>query len=664
MISIKKDFYDIPKDLQGDNPEITTEVKKKLNKLYHYKCAFCETKPKGDTMHYIHRYRPVKLYPWLEFEWSNLLPVCTECNSTKRNKFPIEERRAEKPEEKLKKRYNKANSEYLLSEKPLLIHPEIDTVENHFYFSDGSIIDRTNRGRETIKICNLNRSNLKNKRHEIYENFHVKLSHNYNYNLLIAPSYFDDLYKLQFTDKEFSSLGRQMYYQFKKFIFDFVFDTFQEKYDYEKDYIPKEEQDKYSLQYWFDEVIRLYYSNLANKKGREDFYKKENEKILPVSITDVSVIKFQGITELHIKNIPPTAQWVFLTGKNGYGKTSILRAILSGLKEKNKYNFEDISENTRITIEYQKNTTPEIITLEDKIFFNTNIIPVAAYGAVRINLTDSSNKIETSASLFNSNTSLLNIETYLQKINNIEELKALNKKINDALKKLIPNLHEIKIGLNKSVTDTEVLYYEKDDSGKVLPPVSFNQLAMGMRSIIALVGDMIQRLSEHGKFIGNKLRIRRFDSKTFWGLKDLEGIVIIDEFDNHLHPKWQRDLVKKLSEIFPKVQFIVSTHSPIPLLGAPPDRTVILNVERTKEEGITVKRLEKIEKELPNLLPNVLLTSPVFGLDSIKSEYNENIDDLVVDDNYYDREKYDKLDKQIDDLFDKNNWSDNELFKE
>ena len=41
-----------------------------------------------------------------------------------------------------------------------------------------------------------------------------------------------------------------------------------------------------------------------------------------------------------------------------------------------------------------------------------------------------------------------------------------------------------------------------------------------------------------------------------------EAVVLVDELDLHLHPKWQRDIVPTLSKEFPKVQFIVTTHSP------------------------------------------------------------------------------------------------------
>jgi predicted ATP-binding protein involved in virulence len=91
--------------------------------------------------------------------------------------------------------------------------------------------------------------------------------------------------------------------------------------------------------------------------------------------------------------------------------------------------------------------------------------------------------------------------------------------------------------------------------------------------------------------------------------KELTGIVLIDELDLHFHPKLQRRW--PLSDVFPKVQFIASTHSVMPLLAAP-ESSVFLKVTRNKAAGI---QLEQIQIDIKNLLPNSLLTSPLFDLD-------------------------------------------------
>ncbi len=51
------------------------------------------------------------------------------------------------------------------------------------------------------------------------------------------------------------------------------------------------------------------------------------------------------------------------------------------------------------------------------------------------------------------------------------------------------------------------------------------------------------------------------------GRPDVRGIVIIDEIEQHLHPKLQRQILKRLDNKFPRVQFIMTTHSPLCVSG-------------------------------------------------------------------------------------------------
>lgn len=76
----------------------------------------------------------------------------------------------------------------------------------------------------------------------------------------------------------------------------------------------------------------------------------------------------------------------------------------------------------------------------------------------------------------------------------------------------------------------------------------FNQLSDGEKSYIVLVADIARKLSMTHPNSENVL---------------LEhSIIIVDEVDLHLHPKWQRDMLHQLRKVFPNCQFIVSTHSP------------------------------------------------------------------------------------------------------
>ena len=128
--------------------------------------------------------------------------------------------------------------------------------------------------------------------------------------------------------------------------------------------------------------------------------------------------------------------------------------------------------------------------------------------------------------------------------------------------------------------------------------------------------------------------------------EDIEGIVIIDEFDAHLHPKYQYELPKLLSMVFPKVQFIVSTHSPIPLLGVEPNTAVVLTVNRTKELGITVERLDD-DIDISRLSANALLTSDIFGFKSIFAR-GSTPDTIEPFDDYKDIKEMNELEKRLE----------------
>ena len=96
--------------------------------------------------------------------------------------------------------------------------------------------------------------------------------------------------------------------------------------------------------------------------------------------------------------------------------------------------------------------------------------------------------------------------------------------------------------------------------GSVLP---VRYLSHGERSILAVVLDLTRRLGEANP-----------------GLKDpaaeAGAVVLIDEIDLHLHPKWQREIVHKLPDTFPHCQFIATTHSPQVIGEVEHDRIQIL----------------------------------------------------------------------------------------
>jgi predicted ATP-binding protein involved in virulence len=344
-------------------------------------------------------------------------------------------------------------------------------------------------------------------------------------------------------------------------------------------------------------------------KERQRLLQTKTSAHLPFALSRIEVIDFQGIKHLVIQDIPLNAQWIFLTGENGFGKTSLLRAIALGLAG-DEYADQDYLTKSAIYMNGYNWNEPFHYKVKPQQVAK-NQFQVATYGASRFRSNNDSikNKKKT-FSLFSDDAPLINIEDLFIKAEQAKrELKDLKKvstfeRLKQIFLQVIPQLADIRVEYFEKELLTnqyQVRYYEKGEHGTVYEPVLLNDLAAGYRSVLTMIGDMIVRLSAHPQN----------------SLDDLQGIVLIDEIDAHLHPKYQYELPQLLSKVFPKIQFIVSTHSPIPLLSLPKSiPSVVLTVSRTSQEGITVARKDA-EIEIHRLNPSALLSSPIFGFQQI-----------------------------------------------
>lgn len=322
---------------------------------------------------------------------------------------------------------------------------------------------------------------------------------------------------------------------------------------------------------------------------------------------------FKGIQELTIQDLPETASWIFLTGENGFGKTSILQAIASSLYGYESHTFdifEDKEEEIYLSTTlhtgntYAIHVSPKLSQQHrDRFHF------LACYGSSRLatytqgSIKGRDREDGVTQSLYDAQTFLENIEDQFI-LWHYKEKHSASQERYQSIKKLLIDI----LGLKDIEVDydTETIFYiEKDKDGNTFEKVTYRDLASGYRSLIAMIGDMILRLFKTQPEVTNP--------------SDLDGIVIIDELDLHFHPKWQKRLPEILSKYFPKIQFIAATHSPIPLLGAP-ENSVFLTVFRTAAQGVYVERLVHLEKEVDTLTANLLLNSPIFGYADIFSQ--------------------------------------------
>ena len=187
------------KTASGVKEKLYKEQRQAILDLFHGKCGYCEAKitldqHAGDVEHFRPKGgvtdendRPIKVtfgkrkrahpgYFWLAYDPLNLLPACIACNRPgkvgdrrvgKWKRFPIAGKYATSPDG-------------LAEEKPLLLNPLIpeDDPAFHLQFDPdtGRIIAKSDRGKMTVDILDLNREGLPEARREVYENVLMRAS--------------------------------------------------------------------------------------------------------------------------------------------------------------------------------------------------------------------------------------------------------------------------------------------------------------------------------------------------------------------------------------------------------------------------------------------------------------------------------------------------------
>ncbi len=145
------------------------------------------------------------------------------------------------------------------------------------------------------------------------------------------------------------------------------------------------------------------------------------------------------------------------------------------------------------------------------------------------------------------------------------ELASLQQKIDT------PILLSIKSAAKAALEGCSDLRFDFDE-GRVIVEFSdghaiqFEHLSDGQRIMLGLFCDIARRAALLNPHLGGDA-----SAKT-------AGVVLIDELDLHLHPKWQRRIIQQLRQTFPKIQFICTTHSPQLIGQVKADEIIILGL--------------------------------------------------------------------------------------
>ena len=132
-----------------------------------------------------------------------------------------------------------------------------------------------------------------------------------------------------------------------------------------------------------------------------------------------------------------------------------------------------------------------------------------------------------------------------------------------------------------------------------------NELSLGYRTLIAWMVDLASRLYDRYPDSTNPLAE--------------PAVVLVDEIDLHLHPKWQRQLIGYLTERFPNTQFIVTAHSPLVVQSATDANIVIL--KREDDHVVIDNDVESIR----GWRVDQILTSDLFGLETARPPQIEQL---------------------------------------
>ena len=148
----------------------------------------------------------------------------------------------------------------------------------------------------------------------------------------------------------------------------------------------------------------------------------------------------------------------------------------------------------------------------------------------------------------------------------------------------------------------------RDAAGRLIP---LEDMSEGYRSALAMLVDIFRNMVQT---YGIEGLVRREGDSVY---VDRPGVVMIDEIDAHLHPRWQREIGDWMKRHFPLVQFIVTTHSPIVCQSADGGRVYHVPEPESGQQPFQLSQ-DDYETIITGRSDEVLLT-PAFGMDHTRS---------------------------------------------
>ena len=335
-------------------------------------------------------------------------------------------------------------------------------------------------------------------------------------------------------------------------------------------------------------------------------------------LTDIEIRKVRHLENISIPLDKNERKHLILTGKNGSGKTSVLEAVVKYIQSFLGEHGTPL-DHVKMMYEHSLNEINKINLLEDseknrkKLFDAKNTLDLwerelksLDSGVVLKNTSNTMLKEKYQNGNFIFAYYKADREFQVEEYKNIEKIE-----FQDILKKIFEDKNlQLKF-------DDETFQFSICETDR--EPFDFNTMSSGYAAVFDIINDLIIRMEAQS------------------GLRtefDMEGIVLVDEIETHLHLELQKEILPILTKIFPNIQFIITTHSPFILSSL--DNAVIYDLEN--------KTL--VENGLRNL-PYEGIVEGYFKVDTLSEELREKFErykELVFKEELSDKE-YEEIDK-------------------
>jgi hypothetical protein len=631
----------------GGLPLNEQSVAEALQRLFHRRCAFCEATAPVQP----YRYRPPTeatpvedpreshlFYGWLSDAWENLYAICRDCLPGDQTRFPVDGPRAPPPGEAELMEFDARGGGLwglVVPEVPLLLDPcGRDPADRHLRFMfDGRITGRTPPGRETVAHYNLDRRDLRRRRRIAFQAYMQTV-------LRVIGQAGAPLAELDFASLEFGGGWCNLLGQILRPADDGAMTP-----DAVAEGVRALQGDPGSRVYLLSLIRRAQQIQRGQEAAQEAEAPVPRRRAGQARLTSFRLTNFKGVEDLYLRvraaSAPtldedgwrPETPALLILGENAVGKSSVLEGVAlalcdedatSALRVRHRVHPRDlVLDAPQVSEGGGRKAKQAVVELNfdggESRFLTINrrttkaigyddLPPVFAYGAFRQFLRRAPSETPASPviTLFAPEQLLPDPEAWIASLDP-GQFDLVLRALHDMLSYHGPfDVVEVEGDRVFLVTS------EPGPDGVEVPrrqPMSV--VSSGFRSVLAMVCDVMRRLMQEDGF------------ETF---ANARAVVLIDEVEAHLHPRWKIRIMRGLRRALPQVTFIATTHDPLCLRGVEKEEVAVLR--RTTGGDSTLGLAATVEAitdppEIDYFTIEQLLTSDLFGLYSTEKPVTE-----------------------------------------